>query len=187
MEDPKVAKDNKPQPRASGSARKAPAKKARSYSPSQTPVIRTLLDDLAGPLTQADAAELYAVKVVDICRKFDPFWFGLLIDLATHVVRQCDERDVGTTLKMVVAEPDGMQAHLLRRRINRNLPVAPGDSKLTETERYELARAILVAACDAVQDQELWDALWGRKADWSPVVITDREPAASPVVESEPS
>jgi hypothetical protein len=153
--------------------------------PSRAAFTKALLDDLSTPLVPADAIELFAVKVVDIARKFDPFWYQVLVDLATHVVYSCEEEDIRATIQAVADDIDGLRAHIIRRRINRNLPHGPGESRLTETERYELARAIVVAAVDTLKDEALWDGIWGRKASWFPVILSKREPAEDGAEEGE--
>ena len=153
--------------------------------PARAAFTKALLDDLALPLVPADAIELFAAKVVDIARKFDPFWYQVLVDLATHVVYSCEEEDVKATIQAVADDVDGLRAHIIRRRINRNLPHGPGDSRLTETERYEMARAIVVAAVDTLKDEPLWDGIWGRKASWFPVILSKREPAEDGAEEGE--
>jgi hypothetical protein len=160
----------KAQPKAKPKAAVTPARKLPHEPPPRAGFVKAVLDDLVRPLIVADAAELFAVKVVDIARKFDPFWFQVVIDLVTGIVKQCNEQDIKATIQEIAGNTDGTLAHLMRRRINRNLPVAPGESRLTETERYEMARAIVVAACDTLKEEDLWDALWGRKIDWFPVV-----------------
>ena len=142
--------------------------------PSRAAFTKATLDDLTLPLVPADAIELFAAKVVDIARKFDMFWFQAVVDLATHVVYSCEEEDVKATIQAVADDLDGIRAHIIRRRINRNLPNGPGESRLTETERYELARAIVVAACETIKDEPLWYGIWGRQADWFPVILSKK-------------
>lgn len=159
----------KAQPKAKPKAAPKLARKLPHEPPPRAGFVKATLEDLVRPLIVADAAELFTAKVVDIARKFDPFWYQVIVELVTGVVTQCNEQDVAATIREITANLDGTLAHLMRRRINRNLPVAPGESRLTETERYEMARAIVIAACETLKEQDLWDALWGRKADWYPV------------------
>ena len=169
----------KAQPKAAAKSVRKPVASSLHEPPSRATFTKAVLDDLVRPLSPADATELFAAKVVDIARKFDLFWFHLVAELATQVLHKCDEQVVKATLEEVATDLDGLRAHLIRRRINRALPIAPGESRLTETERYELARAVVVAACETVKDESLWDALWGRKADWSPVVRIDDDAEAN--------
>jgi hypothetical protein len=170
-----VARESKAQPKAAPKA--APRKSGQHpQDPSARAAVRAILEDMVRPLTPADAAELFAANVINVTRVFDHFWFRLVVDLVMQVTDRCEEADVKATFTEIAGDVDGVRGHLIRRRINRNLPVAPGDSKLTETQRYELARAIVVSACDAVKSDELWDALWGRKAGWFPIITVDKEP-----------
>jgi hypothetical protein len=177
-------------PPKAGPAKAAPkVKMVAPKSPSRASVVKTILDDLTSPMTPADAAELFAVSVMDqlkemapdVLAKFDRSWFNVFVDLAIAVVNRCDERDVAEALRTVEADEAkrGLLARMLRRRFARSLP-AEAVNQLDDTGRYWLSRAAIEAAGAAVKDEELWEALWGRKAGWIPVPMIARESPNGP-------
>jgi hypothetical protein len=159
---------------------------------SRAAVTKIILDDLTSPLVPADAAELFAVMVMDhlkemapdIIAKFDRSWFDVFVDLAVAVTNRCAEDDVRKTLEAIEraenkdAETgeadDKLRARVLRRRFARSLP--PGAvNQLDDTGRYWLSMAAIAAARDLVKDQSLWDAMWGRKTGWFPTILIAKE------------
>jgi hypothetical protein len=183
-----------PKPRTKGPPRAKPKPETvrmdvQPALPSRAAVVKTILDDLTSPLVPADAAELFAVSVMDkllelapdVMAKFDRSWFDVFVDLAVAVVNRCDERDVAEALKTVEADETkhGLLARVLRRRFARSLP-AGAVARLDDAGRYWMSRAAIEAAGDAVRDGELWEALWGRKAGWIPVPMIARESPNGP-------
>jgi hypothetical protein len=160
--------------------------------PSRAAVTKIILDDLTSPLVPADAAELFAVGVMDhlkemapeIIAKFDRSWFNVFVDLAIAVTNRCDEADVKATLEAVERawneeakgeQPDDvLRARVLRRRFARSLP-AEAVNQLDDTGRYWLSMAAIAAARDLVKDPALWDAMWGRKTGWFPMILIAKE------------
>jgi hypothetical protein len=187
---PKAAAKPEPEPgpRPRPKPKPAPPRPAPG-PPSRAAVVKTILDDLTSPMVPADAAELFAVSVMDkllelapdVMARFNRSWFDVFVDLAIAVINRCDERDVAEALRQVEADEDkhGLLARMLRRRFARSLP-AVAVSQLDDTGRYWLSRAAIEAAGAAVKDEELWEALWGRKAGWIPVPMIARESPNGP-------
>jgi hypothetical protein len=148
-----------------------------------------ILDDLTSPLTPADAAELFAVAVMDrlkevapeVLAKFDRSWFDVFVDLAIAIINRCPEESIVKTIREIDDQQKSMHARVLRRRFARSLP-AEAVNQLDDTGRYWLSIAFIDAASFALADRDMWDALWGRKAGWFPVVPIAREaPGVDPV------
>jgi hypothetical protein len=178
----------KPRPRPRPKPKPAPPRPAPG-PPSRAARVKTILDDLTSPMVPADAAELFAVSVMDkllelapdVMARFNRSWFDVFVDLAIAVINRCDERDVAEALRQVEADEDkhGLLARTLRRRFARSLPAA-AVAPLDDAARYWLSRAAIEAAGAAVKDEELWEALWGRKAGWIPVPMLARESPDGP-------
>jgi hypothetical protein len=156
-------------------------------TPSRAAVTKEILDDLTSPLTPADAAELFAVAVMDklkemapeIIAKFDRTWFEVFVDLAIAVVNRCREENIRATLDEIEHDEKGLHARVLRRRFARSLP--PGAvNQLDDTGRYWLSMAAIAAVRDLVKDKDLWEALWGHKKGWFPVVMIAKEAPGMP-------
>jgi hypothetical protein len=161
--------------------------------PSRASVTKIILDDLTSPMTPADAAELFAVAVMDnlkamapeIIAKFDRSWFDVFVDLAIAVVNRCDEDDLRKTLDQMAEEDsegtDGLTTRIIRRRFARSLP-KEAVAQLDDTGRYWLSLAAIAAFRGVGADDELWEALWGRKTGWFPVRMLAREaPGTKPI------
>jgi hypothetical protein len=154
-------------------------------TPARATVTKVILDDLTSPLVPADAAELFAVAVMDqllelspeTAVRFDRSWFIVFVDLAVAVTNRCPEESIMKALETIEADEKkrGLLARVLRRRFARSLP-AEAVAQLDDTGRYWLSRAAIEAAGAAVKDKELWEALWGRKTGWLPVPMIAREP-----------
>lgn len=154
------------------------------------------MDDALTPLTQGDALELFASRVVEdtnngdpeLAKKFDPYWFRVIIDLAGQVVQKCTEKDVAATLDAVQRERSrsflSFRERALRRKLSRNLP-EDAKTRLTALERDSLVGQMIQSAISAQQDQEMWDACWGRLAGWSPVVQAAESPAEEPPADAQ--
>jgi hypothetical protein len=188
----------KPGPKPKAPARPATPKPATG-PPSRASVVKIILDDLTSPMTPADAAELFAVSVMDKLRElapdvmanFTPAWGDVFIDLAVAVVNRCDEDQVKAMLEKLpvdgessAADADGegwLLFRVLRRRFARSLPDTV-EPKISSVGRYWLSVAAIEAARDAADDDELWEALWGRKAGWYPIKMLAREaPGTKPL------
>lgn len=139
--------------------------------------IKAILEELESTLTLADASELVVAKLIDkldeldpgLREKFDTYWAKTFLELVVHIVDHCEEQNVADTLYDIEKAPEGLRSRVLRRRLALNLP--PGTkNQLSEEERYTLADDMIEAGIATVKDIELWDALWGRKDQWSPVV-----------------
>ena len=136
----------------------------------------------------ADAAELFAVEVMDqlkelapeVIAKFDRSWFNVFVDLTTAVINRCDEASVRATVEKIEKSPDCLEARVLRRRFARSLP-AEAVNQLDDTGRYWLSVAAIEAVRELYRDDDLWDAMWGRKTGWFPVPMLAKEaPGAEP-------
>jgi hypothetical protein len=152
---------------------------------------KAIIEELESPLTLADASELVVVKLkkrleeidAPAGMKFDAFWAKTFIDLIVYIVEHCEEQNVAETLYDIEKAPDGLRARVLRRRLALSLP--PGTkNQLDEGERYDLADDMLEAGIATVKDVELWDALWGRKAEWSTVIRVVEKPVLHAVEKS---
>jgi hypothetical protein len=153
--------------------------------PSRAAVTKAILDDLTSPLVPADAAELFAVLVMDrlkeiapeVLARFDRSWFEVFVDLAVAVTARCPEEAIAATCRAIEADQEKatLLSRVLRRRFARSLP-AGAVNQLDDAGRYWLSVAAIDAVGLALRDEELWDALWGRKAGWFPVPLIAREP-----------
>jgi hypothetical protein len=156
-----------------------------SKTPSRATVTKVILDDLTSPLVPADAAELFAVTVMDrlkeiapeVLARFDRSWFNVFVDLAVAVTSRCPEEAIVKACEEIAADEEkvGLLSRVLRRRFARSLP-AEAVNQLDDTGRYWLSVAAIEAVGLARQDEELWDALWGRKTGWLPVPMIAKEP-----------
>lgn len=144
------------------------------------------------PVTQGDALELFANQVVsavedsdlDLARKFDPYWYKVVIDLASQVIQKCAEDNVVATLDAIKQDrgrPGLLQfrERALRHKLARNLP-ADARTRLTAPERDRLVQAVISTGIVARDDPQAWDACWGRLSGWSPVVQVPPEPEPEP-------
>jgi hypothetical protein len=167
---------------------------AKPAQPSRASIARIAVDDALAPLTQGDALELFANQVVadagsadyELAKKFDIYWYKVVIDLASQVIQKCAEKNVVATLDEIEKDRDrpGLLAtfreRALRHKLARNLP-ADARTRLTAPERDRLVEAIISTGIAARGDPQTWDACWGRLTGWSPVIqAPEPEPAAPP-------